>query len=226
VDAPAALMPFYVFALTDTAPVGPAGRGLGASLAFRPVAGAFAAVERRADVPPVELGSLRSHQRVVEQLAARVPAILPVRFGTLLTSDEIGEALDERDDELAEAFELVRGRQQLTWRTRGGTRQSAGVAPSGGREGLSGADYLRRAHRASTPALPKTFRRVRDAAGRLAAAERYQPRTLTLPESLYHLVDRTRLEAYERATQALRSRPATLIVSGPWAPYAFVPDLF
>jgi hypothetical protein len=95
-------MPLYVFALIDAAPAGPSGRGLGSSLTFRRVAGVFAAVERRADVPPVEMGSLAAHQRIVERLADRVSAILPVRFGTLLTIEELEESLTDRDEELTD----------------------------------------------------------------------------------------------------------------------------
>src|SRR6516165_863426 len=76
-------MPWYVFALVDTPPHGRLGRGLRGPLRARPSAGAYAIVERRVDVPPVELGSLRAHQAVVSRLARAVPAILPVRFGTL-----------------------------------------------------------------------------------------------------------------------------------------------
>ena len=111
-------MPLYVFALMDAAPSGSGGRGLNAAVTFRRVTGVFAAVERRADVPPIALGSLTSHQRIVERLAARVPAILPVRFGTLLTLEALKETLEERDDELTEALDLVRGRRQMTWRLR------------------------------------------------------------------------------------------------------------
>ena len=76
----------------------------------------FVVVERRADVPPVEFGSLKKHQDVVVRLAKQVPAILPVRFGTLLEPEHLEEALQERDAEIADAFDLVRDRVQFTWR--------------------------------------------------------------------------------------------------------------
>ena len=109
-------MSWYVFALVDAPPHGPLGRGLKGALRARAAAGAFALVERRADVPPPELGSLRRHQAVVSRIANAVPAILPVRFGTLLDDDALDEALADREADIAEAFALVRHHVQFTWR--------------------------------------------------------------------------------------------------------------
>ena len=81
--------------------------------------GGFAIVERRVDVPPAEFGTLKQHDVVVARLARDVAAILPVRFGTLLEWEEIEQALEERGDEIADAFDRVRGRVQFTWRARG-----------------------------------------------------------------------------------------------------------
>src|SRR5262249_13199180 len=123
-----ALMAWYVFALVDRVPSGSPGRGLGNRLSVRKVPGGLLVVEQRADVPPIEFGTLQTHQAVVTRLAARVPAILPVRFGTLLDAAEIDEALEERDDEIAEAFDLVRDRVQFTWRNKaGGGKQETGA---------------------------------------------------------------------------------------------------
>ena len=60
-----------------------------------------------------------------------MPAILPVRFGTLLEADHLDEATRERDDEIAEAFDVVRDRVQFTWRIKGdrADRGSAIVTP-------------------------------------------------------------------------------------------------
>ena len=62
-------MAWYVFALVDALPATRAGQGLTGPLSIRKLAGAFAVVERRADVPPVEFGSLKKHQEVVARLA-------------------------------------------------------------------------------------------------------------------------------------------------------------
>ena len=119
-------MAWYVFALVDAIPSRRAGKGLTGQLSIRELAGAFAVVERRADVPPLEFGSLKKHQQVVTRLARQVPAILPVRFGTLLEDEHLDEATRERDDEIAEAFDVVRDRVQFTWRIAGGRGSGIG----------------------------------------------------------------------------------------------------
>jgi hypothetical protein len=229
-------MAWYVFALVDAVPSSRPGKGIGGALSMLPVGDAFAVVERRADIPPVEFGSLEKHQNVVNRIAAAVPAILPVRFGTLLERDALDDALTEREDELAGAFALVRGRVQFTWRKRGakseagGARSEAGGAKRGARDtfsslGGSGTDYLRRAARAATPAPPAAWRALRSKLAPLFAAERYQPATATLPESLYHLVDRAASVRYATIGAGLCHGTSTLSMSGPWPPFAFAPEL-
>ena len=167
-------MAWYVFALVDAIPAGRAGKGLTGALSLRKLAGAFAVVERRADVPPVEFGSLKKHQDVVARLATQVPAILPVRFGTLLEAEHLDEALQERDEEIAEAFDLVRDRVQFTWRI----RRRSGIAGSGiggerraarrRRRGLpkTGAEYLRRAATRGQPGAAGGVPRAADRSSR------------------------------------------------------------
>jgi hypothetical protein len=220
-------MAWYVFALVEEVPSRSPGKGLAAAITFRPAAGFFAAVERRADVPPVELGALQAHQRIVERMASHAPSILPVRFGTLLTAEEIDESLDERESELEEAFALVRRRSQMTWRartTRSAERPTPPTRPTA--RPITGAEYLERAARATKPPATGMFRRIDNGPGSLAAAKRYQPRSASLPEALYHLVDRSRLDAYVDAARPLQAPAARVTLSGPWAPYAFVPELF
>jgi len=214
---------WYVFALVDAMPSGAAGKGLTGALSVRQLAGAFVIVERRADVPPVEFGSLKKHQDVVARLATRVPAILPVRFGTLLESEHLEEAVQERDDEIAEAFDLVRGRVQFTWREAGGARREARGAKR--ERPPSGAEYLRRAARAANPAPPAVFRPLRTKLAPLIARQRYQPGTAALPEAVYHLVENTRSDRYVTTAAALTKANPTLTVRGPFPPFAFAPEI-
>jgi hypothetical protein len=222
-------MAWYVFAVVDAVPHGSAGKGLRAPLTIRRVGAASIVVERRADVPPAEFGALRRHQAVLARIADRVPAILPVRFGTLLEDEELEQALGERDEEIAEAFAIVRDRVQFTWRRAGQGAQgqrAKGLGP-GLRvaEPLSGREYLKRLARSKHPAPPAAFRAVRAKLGALVSLEKYQPAAATMPDSLYHLVDRDVAVRYQRAGDALtRSTPA-LTLSGPWPPFAFTPDL-
>ena len=215
-------MPWYVFALVDAPPRGAKGRGLSGALGLRRVPGGYAVVERRADIPPAEFGSLQRHQEVVTQIAARVPAILPVRFGTLLDDAGIAEALDEREEEIAAALAAVRDRVQFTWRSP--ARPLPRRARSAVKRELSGAEYLRRAARSARPAAPAKWRSLRGLAP-LVAAERYQPATATTPESLYHLVARDTVGRYTTIAEGLKHVNPTLSMTGPWPPFAFTPEV-
>ena len=245
-------MSWYVFALVDSPPR-TAGRGFTSAVVSRPVGAVAVMAERRADVPPLEFDVLRQHARVVERLAARVPAILPVRFGTLVTLEELEEALGERDEEMLDALALVRGCVQMTWRSQstpegkrqraeerlrpgrgGGADRAGGAAPSESERGwgpasisTSGTDYLRRRAAAEQRALPVVMRPLRTAFARLVVAERFQPASAALPDSLYHLVPKRQLMAYRRIAAGLPHSPrmSRLTVSGPWPPYAFTPEL-
>lgn len=210
-------MPWYVFALVDQPPPSRPGRGLAGPLAPRMVPGGFAIVERRADVPPPEFGTLKTHQAVVTRIAEAVPAILPVRFGTLLEIEEIEEALQEREQEIADAFALVRGRVQFTWRRPRSNVRRPKSAPT------SGAEFLRRAAGKGKP--PAAFKTIRKTLQLLVSGERYQSATPSIPESLYHLVNRTDQERYRRAAGKLAVSSPALRLTGPFPPFAFCPDL-
>ncbi|HET7696476.1 MAG TPA: GvpL/GvpF family gas vesicle protein [Vicinamibacterales bacterium] len=221
-------MAWYVFALVDAPPRGAKGKGLSGALGLRPIPGGFAVVERRADVPPAEFAPLQRHQDVVAQLAERVPAILPVRFGTLLDDAAIDEVLEDRGAEIADALAAVRGKVQFTWRRRTAphAKSSPPRAARSLREGEpSGAEYLRRAARAARAAPPPAWRPLRRKLAPLVAAERYQPATATTPESLYHLVRRDAVKRYAALGAALSDADARLTVTGPWPPFAFAAAL-
>jgi hypothetical protein len=216
-------MAWYVFALLDRPPSRRAGKGLAAPVAVREFAGCLVAAERRADVPPVELGPLTRHHAVVARLWTATPAVLPVRFGTLLAGAEIAEALEDKGDELAEAFDLVRGRAQFSWRGRARHRVPARAATRRP-EPMSGTEYLRRAVHEST--APPRFAPIRRALKPFLATERYEPSRPALPETLYHLVDRKSIDAYLSAASRIPGRaPSAFALSGPFPPYAFVPEI-
>jgi len=220
-------MAWYVFALVDRPPTGPKGKGLSGALGLRPIPGGLAVVERRADVPPPEFGSLKRHHDVVADLAARVPAILPVRFGTLLDDDAIDEALAERDEEIERALEAVRDRVQFTWRRNAGASKRRVAARTNAvvPDQPSGTEYLRRAARAAKPSPPAPWRPLRGKLAQLISAERYQPATATTPESLYHLVPRDSIARYTTIATALRHADEKLTLTGPWPPFAFAPQV-
>jgi gas vesicle protein GvpL/GvpF len=216
-------MAWYVFALLDAPPSRRAGRGLSGPIAIREAGACYVAVERRADVPPIELGALKQHHDVVGRLWERVPAVLPVRFGTLLASEEIAEALEDKDEEVVEAFDLVRGRAQFSWRARAVRPRATSTTTVSQLAASSGTEYLRRAARATAP--PRRFSAICRAVGRFSAAQRYEPARPSVPETLYHLVDRERIRAYLAAASKIASSSRMPGVSGPFPAYAFVPEL-
>jgi Gas vesicle synthesis protein GvpL/GvpF len=236
-------MGWYVFALVDAIPTGRAGKGLTGALSLRKLPSGFVVVERRADVPPTEFGSLKKHQDVVARLATQVPAILPVRFGTLLETAHLEEALQERDEEILEAFDLVRGRVQFTWRIKrrpgigdrgsGAGDRGSGIGDQGSgigatvKRGLpkTGAEYLRRAAKAANPAAPPVFRALRTKLAPLTDKQRYQPATPAIPEAVYHLVEQKNVDRYAAAAGALKKTNPQLTVSGPFPPFAFAPEI-
>jgi hypothetical protein len=235
-------MGWYVFALVDAIPAGRAGKGLTGALSLRKLPAGFVVVERRADVPPVEFGSLKKHQDVVTRLAGQVPAILPVRFGTLLETGHLEEALQERDEEILEAFDLVRGRVQFTWRIKrrsgvgdrgsgigdrgaGAGDRGSGVGAKAGTQLKSGTEYLRNAARAANPAPPASFRPLRTTLSALITGQRYQPATPAIPEAVYHLVEQKNVDRYVAAAGALKETSPQFTVSGPFPPFAFAPEI-
>src|SRR5688572_19203861 len=60
--------------------------------------------------------NLRRHDRTVRALAERFPAVIPVRFGTVMTEDEVMFTLSSRGAALSDALARVRNRVQMTIR--------------------------------------------------------------------------------------------------------------
>lgn len=214
-------MAWYIFALIDEPPQPPGGRGFASPMVLKRLPGCFAVAERRADVPPIEMGALKDHDRIVADVWKRVPAILPVRFGTLLEPAELREMLIEREDEIAEAFDAVRHKAQFSWRSLHARTPTARPAPA---PAVSGTEYLRRAARADSVPVPGRYAAVRKALAPFIASERFQPAIAQRPERLYHLVARGDAGAYASAGRELATREA-LAFTGPWPPYAFVPEI-
>jgi hypothetical protein len=190
--------------------------------------------ERAGPVLPT-VRALRAHDAVVRRTARIAPAVLPVRFGTLVASDDsLVALLDEWSDELLTALALVDRRCQMTLRLFApagavSPPEESGAPENGAVEGaLPGTSYLEGRARAqaraqSAPELDP----LREALASIVAAERITrhdqgPLLLTA----YHLIPRGSAPAYRKLLQrhaGLLHARAT--VSGPWPPYAFVPEL-
>jgi hypothetical protein len=203
-------------------------------------AGATSAVVAECQGPrlPTER-ALRGHDTVVRRIARVAPAVLPVRFGTLVDSDRsLVELLDAWSEDLETALALVDRRYQMTLRL----FALAGAAPPGQRPAVvkvvddvvherdarPGTTYLARRARedAASQAAPE-LEPLREAFAPIVAAERiarHDQGALIL--TAYHLIPRGAAATYRRL---LRRHAAALlgrvVLSGPWPPYAFAPEL-
>jgi hypothetical protein len=197
-------------------------------------AGGVAAIAAdRRDRPNPTEQSLREHDAVVRRIARSAPAVLPVRFGTILPTDEaLEDALKSGAAALRKALTLVNGREQMTLRVFGRAANDA-VTPArderqAGAQARPGTRYLtgiarQQARRRSAPELKPLNRRLAP----IVAAERIARHdTGPLLLTAYHLIPRGAARRYRAAlgTHAL-ALGLRITVSGPWPPYAFAPEL-
>jgi hypothetical protein len=165
--------------------------------------------------------NLRRYDRVMHELAARFPALLPARFGTSVEEDELMFILSSRRASLARALTTVRGRVQMMIRVlpRGQAEDDAIAQAREEHAGaVTGRDYL--ARKARSARAVAGFEPVRAALARWVRDERVERRGNV--SSVYHLIPRSSIGAYRRAVEtAAASTGLRLIVTGPWPPYAF-----
>jgi hypothetical protein len=204
---------------------------------------ATSAIVAECDGPlPPTVRALRGHDAVVRRIARVAPAVLPVRFGTVIDSDRaLAALLDGWSEELRKALTLVHRHDQMTLRlfTLAGAAAPLEQRP----DDIPQADEADNAAEAAThPGTAYLTRRARAQAlaesapeleplrggfTDLIAAERivrHDQRPMVL--TAYHLIPRDAATAYRRL---LRRHAGALghrvVVSGPWPPYAFVPEL-
>ena len=208
-------MSIYVVALTDT----PVGKERSGDRAVHTVGtkGVYAVCERRTTLPSVTDEELRAQHTLVLDIARRVGAILPVRFGTLMDKPELLTFLREHREEITRSLAEVRGRVQMTLRITGRRRQVHRPAPSSGRE------YLERRRQATAPVVPRRARALLASLTPIVARERLEPGAGDLLATVYHLIESADVPRYTRTVQKA-ARPGT-IMTGPWPPFAFTPKL-
>jgi hypothetical protein len=185
--------------------------------------------------------ALRGHDLVVRRIARVAPAVLPMRFGTLVESARsLVALLDSWSDEVQQALALVDGRYQMTLRLFALVDASAPVKQNGpggavvdaddvtGATAHPGTSYLTRRARAEAVAQSAPeLESLRAALAAIVAAERiarhdHGPLILTA----YHLIPRGAAAKYRRLLRRhTAALPSRVVMSGPWAPYAFVPQL-
>ena len=161
---------------------------------------------------------LRRHHRVIAAVADALPAVLPVRFGTVMTEPELAIVLHARQQFFRSALARVRGRVQMTVRLVGKDQDRRSSASHRVRSAESGAAYLQA--RAASAREVEGLAPVRTALARWIRDERVEHNGAIV--SVYHLIPRRSSAAYARsAGQALAAAGLRAVVSGPFPPYAF-----
>jgi hypothetical protein len=182
--------------------------------------------------PAASTRNLRQYAAVVESIAARMPAVLPARFGT--TFDDVAEltlVLRSRGATMRRRLRAVRGRTQMTIRLLGSDTSDEsyrGPTPVTSRTGVrprnkstQGTQYLRQ-----RLAVLRTAREVPELAPiqpalrRFVKDERVERRGDIA--TIHHLIPRSMVERYRSAVERTATESdVRLVVSGPFAPYAF-----
>jgi hypothetical protein len=184
-------------------------------------AGLAAVVGDMARAPRASIAAFRRHDAVVRALACKLPAILPVRFGSCLGGvAELRHLLTARAAPLRSALRNVRGRVQMTLRGVDDTRATGGRSVAGTRY-ASGRAYLRERMFATmreqeVPSLAPLM----PAASRWVRAEKVEKRAGIA--SVHHLVPRGCVAAYARAMhRTAEAEGVRMTLTGPFPPYAF-----
>jgi hypothetical protein len=218
----------YVFALADrkARPF----RAAGHRIEFVSVDDVYAAVERVDERPAVSEAALRTQHEIVARIAAKVDAMLPARFGSLVDVQELERVVALRRDAIRDAFDLVRGRDQMTVRLfDAGVRAAPPSVVRAGTDAATGTDYLQKRRQAAPMrARPPTVAAITAAVRDIVAAERFEPGEGRVAATVYHLIERAAVDQYTKRLTGLQStlEPEALRVSGPWPPFAFVPELW
>jgi Gas vesicle synthesis protein GvpL/GvpF len=170
--------------------------------------GLFALAGEVAEAPAVSAERLRAHEAAVRRLAEACEALLPARFGSVVENVDLAG----RRDELLQALDLVRGREQMTLRVYG---------PRPPADRSSGTAFLEsRRRRRAVPEIDP----LRDAVRALVHAERVETHDgADLRASVYHLIRRGSAPDYLRAVQSV-SLHVKVVPSGPWPAWSFAPE--
>jgi hypothetical protein len=170
--------------------------------------------------PAASEPNLRRYATLIARVAATRPAVLPVRFGTLMEDeDELASVLRSRQQVIRTQLAHVRGRVQMTVRI----VTAPPVAVSRGRRDASrsgGAAYLNaRAKEQRADSIPE-FAPLHAAVGRWVKDERVERHGKVA--TVYHLIAAAAASRYADALErAAVENGVQGFVSGPWPPYAF-----
>jgi hypothetical protein len=172
--------------------------------------------------PKATARALRRYQQRQAAMADQLPAMLPVRFGTVIEESEVAFILKSRSAALGSALRQVRGHVQFTMRIRAEQAAPDPARPvRTPRQVRSGAAYLRaRAADVARARHVPGFDPVRHAVARWVKDEQVVKQAGIA--SVYHLVPRRSAAAYARTLAAAADAAGVrVIISGPFPPYAF-----
>lgn len=208
-------MPLYVYALSDT-PVMPWEEDDGRRIESVLIEGIHVIADRRATPPATSEAELRRQHAIVMRVSEAVPAVIPARFGSQIDEADLSAILRQRADVIKTTFDRVRDNVQMTLRFAAATPPPADTTPTSGRE------YLQRRRDDLVPPIPSSAERtLRELRPYVLDERRKADERGVL--TVYHLVRRSDAETYR---DVLGSAGIGVAVSGPWAPFAFAPDLF
>ncbi len=218
----------YLYALLGARPPRGRWRGLrNEPLRFPRIGGIVVAAGRVATPPAPSAPALRRHDAVVRRLARAVPAVLPMRFGTVVPdAPTLERFVATRAPAFRGALARVKGREQMTLRVFGTGSRAGPREPSRPAGGGPGTRYLAKRHGPWRRAAPAVAR-LRSGLEGLIRGERVEPGVAPpLLASVYHLIDRGQSRAYRRTVRevACGLDDIRVVSSGPWTPYAFAPE--
>jgi len=209
----------HVYALLPGSAVAPEIAGVDdRPVVLQDAAGLAAAVSTVVAPPEPTPANVLRHGGVVDALAARNPAILPVRFSPPFPDeDAMAAALTERADALRATLDEVAGCVELGVTVAGELEQPTGRAGSG-------ADYLRT--RLAARVERNRLAEVLDAPLRQRALARSPRarRSTGLVLDCSYLVRADEVEGFRQAVAELGrdlDRGLAIACTGPWAPYSF-----
>jgi Gas vesicle synthesis protein GvpL/GvpF len=188
------------------------------------VAGLEVAVERLDERPAISETALRLQHAIVTRLARRCDAVLPARFGSLVTFEDLERIVALRTADLRKALRKVRGRAQMTLRI---VASPAVVAPAPSVDKpTSGTAYLAYRMAALSGTRPPAAAALARGIGTLVHDERIET-TDSGRTSIFHLIDSADVREYRAAINGVRLPEGERVsVTGPFPPFAFAPELW
>lgn len=174
--------------------------------------------------PPVDLGTLRTYEKIVAAFHAS-RTIIPLRYGCVVGDRSVVlDLLAKRQADYQRLLEELRGRVEM------GLRLLGDYSPEAPRASGAGSRYLecaRRRQTGLTAAEEYWTDRLCGLLSGLCARQKKEARSSCGARllSLYFLIARGEVDRFRELVRQLTLPPdMKLLVSGPWPPYNFADD--